>query len=536
MEQLYLVMDFKDQKCLDAAKAKAQALPYQNVLIKPQSCFVNNHYLSQFLDIIRDNSEKVVKVEFFCSSSIVIKKILDAIGCEKITTLIIYQGIRESITPKQFLVLPNLKVLETHQASVMLQMFRGHKIETLRIFHDWDCDYERATGRIRSFISSCPNLKELLFDRHFPEFSVELMPFKFKLKSLTVSNDKGTAYDLNSQQFQTLKKLLEVNMNTLESVFIGQYSGMDGILEYLLPRAKCLKSLTIMSPTFAAVDDFLCKNTTVKELSLSLSQQCDKDLKKTQKIISNFAAVEDLNLTFGDCIEGGRLVQEASRSFPNLKKLSLDTVRGSEFNRLHELGQLEELFIKAITHQSDITALVNLLTSSPNIRKLTIQEWNGDPLAYMTKIRLKRILHSCPKLEEIFIGRYFLLPKTFVDGLLETDSAVRRVKIETNDVNRIKRNARRLLHTNIQFTVTEWTPKKTLEDDDEGDEFDWFDEFFYGHEAEDSVSDILEDLNDADELMEIESSDSEPESEVDDRFDEFGRRRSKRLKLANGNH
>lgn len=415
--------------------------------------------------------------------------------------------------------LPNLKHLETHQASGLLEMIRDHKIESLQIIHDYD-DYNTVDDKIQQFLFTCPDLKNLLFEHHFPILLIEGLPFK--LTNLTVSNVDERSRFFSISQFMTLKNLLEANLDTLEFFLLGNFFGIDGILEFLLPRAKKLKYLYLVCPTFVKINDFMCKNRTVTEMAVTLSHDSDVNLEKTRKIIANCVAVEKLGLS-SITRDVSPLVHEAAQSLPNLRKLSLYNLIGNKFHNIPVFKNLKELFVERVSQQSDVKPLMNLLMAVPNVQKLTVEMWGGERLAYLSKDRLQKILRNCQKLEEIFIGGLFKLPKSFVDGLLETESAMKKLTIETYDVDMIRNNAKRLLDTKIQCTAMQWVSKRGTGEESEltEDDDEWLDDVFGGRLIVDEGDDGLE--------MEVESSESE--TEVDDRFDELGRRRSKRLRL-----
>lgn len=505
----------RSSQSLKETEEKLSSLSYSFIVIKPEP-ITDQKALNQAAKIIHSNCSRISRIEFFLAPCSTIVRILNTIGPEKITRLTLVQRNYEFIGIHQFVSLPNLKYLETHQASGLLEMIRNHKIEILQIVHDYDYS-NTVDSKIQRFLLTCTHLKDLLFENHFPALNVEELPFT--LTNLTVSNIENRTEFFSTSQFRTLKNLLEANLDTLEFFLLGNFSGINGILEFLLPRAKKLKYLCLVCPTFTKIKDFTCNNQTVTNMAVTLARNCDVDLKKTRKIIANCVAVEKLVLTLISQ-DTSPLVNEAAQSLPNLKNLLLYNLTGIRFQHIPVLKNLEELFVERVKNQRDLHALVNLLMAAPNLRKLTVKLWGGERLAYLRKGRLQKILQNCQKLEEIFIGGLFRLPKSFVDGLLETESALRKLTIETYDMNLIRDNAKRLLNTKIQCTVIQWVQKRETREQPEYVHDDLLEEFFDRHANEDGSQDDTD----------VESSESE--AEVDERFDELGQRRSKRLRLT----
>ncbi|KAL7014333.1 hypothetical protein ACKWTF_015866 [Chironomus riparius] len=548
INRLDTIFNMKNSKKLTESIKELDNIPYKSVVFRPKF-YQDNKLLQRSLKALKKHKQHVEKIEFFLASCSTILQTVNALSGDKITNLTISQSYKEYIDDFTGLNLPNLKSLETHQASGMLKMIKVHKIEHLKIIHDYD-DYDTADDKINTFLMTCPELKTLLFEHHFPIIETAKMPFK--LTHLTVSNIEERQKFFCRRQLDTLKKLIEANFETLELFLLGNYGAVDGLLEFMLPKAKKLQYLFLVCPTFNRIEENISKNRSITDMALTLAHHCDSNVGKTRKIIRACPGLQKLSLN-SITHDVSPLIQEAAWSLPNLKDLSIFSTKGRSFNHIPQLKALEILYVERITSQADIKPLVNLILAAPKLKKLKIELWGGDRLAFLSKDRLRKILTTCTELEEIFIGGLFKLPNSFVEGLLETESNLKNLIIETYDVEMIQKNAEKLLDTNIRCTALQWYPKRKNEDEakcsddedydfvDEGpqeaDYIDFNDFLNYGinndgfESSDDEEADNLLFGGDDDDDRNLRVDQEERNEDVDDRFDDLGRRRSKRLRL-----
>lgn len=535
----------KNSKKLTESIQELDNIPYKSVVFRP-IFYQDKKLLQKSIQALKKHKQHIEKIEFFLASSSTILKTVNALLSDKITSLTISQSYKEYIDDNTGLHLPNLKSLETHQASGMLKMIKTHRIEHLKIVHDYD-DYDTADDKINKFLMTCPDLKTLLFEHHFPIIEVDKM--SFKLTHLTVSNTEERQKFFCRRQLDTLKKLIQANFDTLEMFLLGNYGAVDGLLEFMLPKAKKLQYLFLVCPTFNRIEDNIQKNRSITNLGLTLAHHCDSNVGKTRKIIRACPELQKLSLN-NITHDVSPLIQEAAWSLPNLKDLSIYSTKGRSFNHIPQLKTLEILYVEKITSQSDIKPLVNLILAAPKLKKLKIELWGGERLAFLSKDRLRKILTTCTELEEIFIGGLFKLPNSFVEGLLETESNLKNLIIETYDVDMIQKNAEKLLNTKIRCTALQWYPKTKNEDENkcsDDEDYDFVDE---GSQEADYIdfndfliyglnNDAFESSDDEDDNIFFRRDDDDHEGEpqndrneeFDDRFDDLGRRRSKRLRL-----
>ncbi|XP_070508394.1 uncharacterized protein [Chironomus tepperi] len=474
INRLDTIFNMKSSNKLTESLKELDIIPYKSVIFRAKF-YQDKKLLKQSLTALEKYKNHIEKIEFFLASSSTILQTINALSSDKITNLTISQSYKELIDDTTALHLPNLKSLETHQASGMLKMIKSHKIENLKIIHDYD-DYDTVDDKINDFLVTCPDLKTLLFEHHFPIIDVDKM--SFKLTHLTVSNIEERQKLFSSRQLDSLKKLIEANSDTLELFLLGNYGGVEGLLEFMLPKAKMLQYLFLVCPTFNTIEDNIPKNHSITDMALTLAHHCDSNVGKTRKIIRACPGLQKLSLN-SITHDVSPLIQEAACSLPNLKDLSIFSTKGRSFKNIPKLKELEILYIERITSQSDIKPLINLLLAAPKLKKLKIELWGGDRLAFLSKDRLRKVLTSCTELEEIFIGGLFKLPNSFIDGLIETESNLKHLIIETYDVEMIQKNAEKLLDTKIRCTALQWYPKRKNEDESkcsDDEDYDFVDE------------------------------------------------------------
>jgi hypothetical protein len=531
MKRLEITLNIKSKFKTRNSLKHLKRLPFRKITIRPKF-YPNQRHLALLKTHLKRHENHIEQLDFFLASSTTVCSILDHIRPDLITRLKLTQSFREYVADCRKISLPNLTHLEAHQASSFLKMLKVHRLETLKVIHAYD-DLEGLDGKLNAFLATCPQLKALLFEKHFPVLTVD--KFGFSLTSLSVSNAENEKASLNQRQYESLKQLLTASFETLEVLLIGNYKGIDGILEFVYPRAKKLHNLFLICPTITRIDAAMESNRSIKDLCVVLHADCDPRLVKTRKILEHSKAVENLSLS---CVSGdmSSLIVEASKSMKNLRKIRINSMKGN-LRDLQVMEKLEEVFIERLFEQSDVNPFMRLVLSAPRLRELSVRYWGCDKTPFLSKERLARLLTTCTNLNKLHFGGFFRLPNSFVDTLIETKSSLRQLEIESVMPETFRESFRRIEDgTRIQCTALRWkSEKKSLSEDEEDEDSD-LDDYDFDSQATDSEEDfyvdeaaVVADDDGDDEIDEVEVVD-ENEVDHDDRYDENGLRRSKRLR------
>ncbi|KAG5667589.1 hypothetical protein PVAND_015565 [Polypedilum vanderplanki] len=532
MDRLEIILNIKSKQKTQKSLKQFNQLPYRKIIIRSKF-HPNQQHLSMLKKNLRKHQNHIEQIDFFLASSTTVCSILSHIRADLITHLKLTQSFRELIDDSKKIELPNLTYLEAHQASSFLKMIKIHRLETVKIIHAYD-DIDGLDQKINSFLITCKNLKSLLFEKYFPILTVD--KFEFKLKSLSVSNAENEKSILNARQYESLKQILSANFDTLETLLIGNYKNIDGILEYFYPRVKKLENLFLICPTINRIDEAIENNRTIKDLCLVLHSDCDVKLLKTRKIVEHSKNVEVLSLS---CVNGdmSSLIVEASKSIKNLKTIRINNIKGN-LKDLQIFDNLEEIYIERLFEQNDVKPFMKLVLNSPKLKLLNVRYWGCDKTPFLSKDRLAKILTTCKELEKFHFGGFFRLPNSFVETLIETKSNLKNLEIESVLPEIFKENFDKITkNTNIKCTVLKWkAEKKNLNSDGEQEEEEDSDLEDYDFDNQETESEnemefgnfvrLVDPFPDEDDDDEEEQQEEEEENNEN----EIGLRRSKRLR------
>jgi len=558
----------KNSGKLTASIDDLDTIPYKSIHVYSR-LNQNQKLLSRAIDSFKEHAYHIEAVAFFRPSMNTFTKTMDALICDKITFLSIWPGNEEQLDDNMAMNFPNLKILDIYNGSRILSMINSHKLESLSI--SITSDYTVSVRDINRFLQTCPDLKDLSFVNFVPV--LETANMNFQLKRISIEDLLSSAKILSRQQMDCLKALIEMSCDTLAVFYVHNYVGIGEIFQFMLPKVKNLKYLTFWSLSSTEIEDDFPINRGITKLSGAFDHDFHKNCSMMKKLIHACPSTTILDLKF--CFDNVTpLIHEAAVKLPDLKELSIWIPNGLFTDQYPSFQNLETLRIWKVTCQKDIKPLMNLLLAAPKLKSLKIYEWNGNRIPYLTKMNLKKVLTACKELEEIYIGGQFILPKSFVDGLLKTESNIRNLTIETSRVDLIRENGRKLLNSKIRCTALQFQPMES-DDDNSSDEstedessdmddsevfhvsFDSDNELYFGDdEMMDLSGDQFDEIQDEIEIIPghdqdvariepedvelIENPDDLNNSELIldqdgrndeiDRFDEIGRRRSKRLR------